>query len=273
MSDFESRVRWLTDQYTFSFDPKTYHATYYSEPDDEVKFFLEGFHRVFTQEPTLMSRPPRQRRLLEFGSGPVPIYVAAASVYTSSITMSDVLDSNRQELQNWLAGAEAALEWTPFLEYLAELEGHRSGLAVEERTRKAVQMVVPCDGAAARPLQPGGTTELPGALRPPATQLYDVIMSTLCLEFASSTLEDFREMLRRLLELVRPGGCLVLAGALGNTYYQLGRSRYPSVRLSPEDLKAALKDLLILDFRVLKRQTSKEKPADHDAVFFLVAQK
>ncbi|XP_076028536.1 nicotinamide N-methyltransferase-like isoform X2 [Oratosquilla oratoria] len=243
MSDFESRVRWLTDQYTFSFDPKTYHATYYSEPDDEVKFFLEGFHRVFTQEPTLMSRPPRQRRLLEFGSGPVPIYVAAASVYTSSITMSDVLDSNR------------------------------SGLAVEERTRKAVQMVVPCDGAAARPLQPGGTTELPGALRPPATQLYDVIMSTLCLEFASSTLEDFREMLRRLLELVRPGGCLVLAGALGNTYYQLGRSRYPSVRLSPEDLKAALKDLLILDFRVLKRQTSKEKPADHDAVFFLVAQK
>ncbi|KAG7159757.1 Indolethylamine N-methyltransferase-like [Homarus americanus] len=152
--DITSRVREIRRQYEGEFDPKEYHATYYHTLDEEVKFFLKCYHDAFNTESLLTGRSPRQRRLLEFGCGPVPVYAAAAAYYTASLTMCEILPKNREELQAWMEGGEEALDWTPFFTYLASLMPPRNGEEVAERLRDVFQLVLPCDLTQREPLSP-----------------------------------------------------------------------------------------------------------------------
>ncbi|XP_018024753.1 nicotinamide N-methyltransferase-like [Hyalella azteca] len=105
---------------------------------------------------------------------------------------------------------------------------------------------------------------------------FDVVMSTLCLEFATSSAEEYRGSVARLASFVADGGFLFMAGALDNTHYVLGTSDYPSVALSEDTVRGAIDDcrLQCLEFKTLPRTTDpKTKPADHSGVFFVVARK
>lgn len=67
-----------------------------------------------------------EKRVLEVGSGPVPIHVLSASRWSKSIICSDFLEQNRQKLTAWLsaAGHEADERWLPYAQYVAQLENN-----------------------------------------------------------------------------------------------------------------------------------------------------
>ncbi|XP_042858010.1 indolethylamine N-methyltransferase-like [Penaeus japonicus] len=261
-NDFSENAKEVKQQYLEVFDPRLYHRIYYSSLDDEVKFFLRRYHEVFTKDPLLSARCRSRRRVLEFGCGPVPVYAASAAFFTESITMSEIIPTNRSEIEFWMNSRPEALDWTPFFSYLASLGDGRKENEIADRLREVFQVVIPCDGTLEEPLAP-------------IHQKYDVIMTTLCLEFATTTKADHRAMLGRVANLLRPGGVLLMAGALGNTSYSVGSTRYPSVSLQKEDLEDAVTSaaLRVASLVTLERQTSSdEKPADHHGVFFLVAE-
>ncbi|MPC83497.1 hypothetical protein E2C01_078209 [Portunus trituberculatus] len=83
------------DQYLRHFNPRNYRATYYASVDQDMEFFLQCYHHAFHAEPRLTRLGPAQRRLLEVGCGPVPVYSACASAFASSVTMSEFLPQNR----------------------------------------------------------------------------------------------------------------------------------------------------------------------------------
>ncbi|KAF2365223.1 Methyltransferase NNMT/PNMT/TEMT, partial [Trinorchestia longiramus] len=113
------------------------------------------------------------------------------------------------------------------------------------------------------------------SLHPPAYN-FDVVMSTLCLEFATSSVEEYEGAVARLASHVVEGGYLIMAGALDNTHYVLGSKNFPSVALSEAIVgrAIALCHLTLVLYRSLPRTTHPDqKPADHSGVFFAVAMK
>ncbi len=67
-----------------------------------------------------------RKKVLEVGSGPVPIYVMSASRWSNSIVCSDFLQQNREKLTQWLsAGREADEIWSSYALYVAQLESER----------------------------------------------------------------------------------------------------------------------------------------------------
>ncbi|XP_070000422.1 indolethylamine N-methyltransferase [Penaeus vannamei] len=262
-TNFSEHVEEVKQQYLEEFDPRQYHRTFYSSLDDEVKFFLRRYQEAFTNDPLLSARCRSRRRVLEFGCGPVPVYAASAAYFTESITLGEITPANRfGNRVTWMDRRPESLDWTPFFSYLASLGDGRKAEEIAERLREVFQVVIPCDGALEEPLAP-------------IRQKYDVIMTTLCLEFATTTKDDHRTMLGRVVSLLRPGGVLLMAGALGNTSYAVGSTLYPSVSLQKEDLEEAVASvgLSVTSMATLERlTTSKEKPADHLGVFFLVAE-
>ncbi|XP_064120703.1 indolethylamine N-methyltransferase-like [Macrobrachium nipponense] len=252
-------------QYLTEFSPLEYHSTFYSALDDEVKFFLEAYHNAFEKDILLTSRGSNQRRVLDFGCGPVPVYAGTAAHFANSITMAEIAPANRQAINSWMNSEEAALDWSLFFNHIASLDGGtKAGEDYVQRLRDVFQLVVPCDGELENPLHP-------------VCQTYDIVMSTLCLEFATISLDDYRVMLANVTHLIKPGGVLMMAGALGNTSYYVGQSKYPSVSLTKEAIADAVtssETLELITLRTLDRQTSlDEKPADHSGIFFVMAQK
>lgn len=66
------------------------------------------------------------KKVLEVGSGPVPIYVMSASHWSNSIVCSDFLQQNREKLTQWLsAGREADGTWLSYAHYVAQLESEK----------------------------------------------------------------------------------------------------------------------------------------------------
>ncbi|XP_068236839.1 nicotinamide N-methyltransferase-like [Palaemon carinicauda] len=261
LSKCVSKIR---DLYLSDFNPLEYHSTFYSTLDDEVKFFLDNYHDAFQKDNLLKSLSSNKRRVLDFGCGPVPVYAATAAYFTNSITMAEIVPANRKALESWMSSEEDAIDWSQFFTHIASLDDEtRTGDEYATKLQDAFQLVVPCDGGLPNPLHP-------------VCQTYDVVMSTLCLEFATTSLDDYRSMLANVTSLIKPGGVLMMAGALGNTSYQVGQCTYPSVTLTKEDITdvfTSLETLQLVALRTLDRQTSLEKPANHKGIFFLMAQK
>ncbi|KAK4316918.1 hypothetical protein Pmani_011967 [Petrolisthes manimaculis] len=170
--------------------------------------------------------------------------------------------SGRREVEAWMQGEDDALDWTLFFNYLASLTHDRSGIEVEERLRDAFRGVVPCDLALHNPLHP-------------LQERFDVITSTLCLEFAAASPSQYSTYFSHLVNLLLPDGVLVMMGALGNTTYALDSwHHFPSVSLTEEYLRGVVtsQGLQVKSLITLDRQTKpSQKPADHTGVFFLLA--
>lgn len=251
-------------QYLQHFNPRIYHDTYYLGYDEDLMFFLRCYHDAFNNDPRLTRRSPSQRRVLELGCGPVPIYAASAAGYASSITMCEFLPQNRAEIKSWMEAKEEALDWSVFFTYLASLDPHRSVGEIEGQLRSTFKEIIPCDLEMDNPLADAAHSSS-----------YDVVMTNLCLEFVALTKDSYNLLVGRLASLLRPGGVLIMSGALGNSWYLLGDRSYPSVPLKEEDLRAILHSHCLEEVTIetLGRNDPQDKPADHNGIFFLLAQR
>ena len=66
-------------------------------------------------------------------------------------------------------------------------------------------------------------------------------------------------------------------GALAESHYYIGESRFPALSLSREKLEAAVRevgDLSVVQWEEMERVTDKSrKPTGHSAVYFMCAKK
>lgn len=64
------------------------------------------------------------RRVLEIGSGPVPIHMLSASRWTNWIVFSDYLEINRKKLCEWIARESSAVDeqWLTSAQYVSRIE-------------------------------------------------------------------------------------------------------------------------------------------------------
>ena len=83
---------------------------------------------------------------------------------------------------------------------------------LSRRVRQSVRAVVPCDVFQRPPLI---NSCRDGDADVQKTRQFDVVITTLCLEFASASAEDYRTAVGNVAALVRPSGYLIMQVCLG----------------------------------------------------------
>ncbi|XP_068179135.1 phenylethanolamine N-methyltransferase-like [Antennarius striatus] len=266
----ESDVAFMAACYE-RFDPSAYLQYYYSpeeahleREDSFMSWILACLHRAFSEGDV------RGEVLVDIGSGPALYQVMSACEVFNKIILTDFLEANRQAVRLWLQDGEGSgMDWTPYLQKVCELEGRRSSEWTEKAAelRKVVTNIVTIDVNLPHPL--------PHDVLPPFGA--DCLMSCFCMEGASPDMAMFNRALGNIGGLLRPGGHILLIGALEETYYLGGAGvKIPVLPLNEVQVYNSLKDngFSQISLEVCKLpQNIKSDMEDMSGVFYAKARK
>ncbi|XP_004591294.2 phenylethanolamine N-methyltransferase [Ochotona princeps] len=207
------------------------------------------------------------RTLIDIGSGPTVYQLLSACAHFEDITMTDFLEVNRQELELWLREEPGAFSWSGYSQHVCLIEGKGESWQEKERQLRArVKRILPIDVHQPRPLGAGSPVPLPA----------DALVSAFCLEAVSPDLASFQRALGHITTLLRPGGHLLLIGALEESWYLAGEARLVVVPVSEKEVKKALEEsgYEVRDFRTYTMPAHLRTGVDDvNGVFFVWAQK
>ncbi|XP_067827107.1 nicotinamide N-methyltransferase-like [Heptranchias perlo] len=252
------------DCYEEKFNSRIYLETYYLFPSGHLQegeylpFFLKNMVKAF-------SSGPKIHTLLEIGCGPCLHSALCASEYVEEIVVTDYVSNNRREIELWLQNDPGAFDWSPFTKFVCELEGNRKQWAEKEKKlRDSIKQVLMCDIHQSNPLYP---VEL---------EPVDCLLTSLCLEAACKDKTAYCNALRNVTSLLKPGGVLIMAGVLNETFYKVNEYVFSCLTFDRVFLEKALKEVGY-EIEQFETFTGPDKSvntlSDFEAAFFLVAHK
>ncbi|KAM8945847.1 LOW QUALITY PROTEIN: phenylethanolamine N-methyltransferase [Pelodytes ibericus] len=170
------------------------------------------------------------KTLVDIGSGPTVYQLLSAFELFEEVIMTDYLEVNREELKQWLKDEPGSFDWGPFFNHVCDLEGKgEPWQEKQKRLRERVSRVIPVNIHKPNPL---GKEVEPGSV--------DGLVSSFCLEACSPNYEAFEKALANITGLLKPGGHLLLIGALEESYYMAGDARLTVVCVTEEMVKKAI---------------------------------
>lgn len=229
-----------------SFDPLAYLKKKYSSVTEWIAQPLKELHTVFESY-----APPDSSSVsvLEYGCGPIPIYMCSAPVKATELVFAEYEKGNRDILQAWLNGDPNSPDYTPFFKYVVQqLEGQSGDEAVSKRQddlKCIVKGVVTCDATIDPPLP----IEYTGP--------YDVIFSSLCLTVTAKNIEEYSINVSRLVKILKPGGKLILNSVEardGNSHltYWVNEEKFYALSLTVESLDKVMKENGMRDVKITR---------------------
>lgn len=205
-------------------DHATVEVNYYlkrrfTDPYDKERgahpFYLQTHHSFYQN--FSKSWNADTAKFLEYGGGPVIYSLISAAPFFREITFSDYQQSNLDAVAAW-RDAQEGHNWTPYFKYtISDLEGCVDSDTVvrqrQEEARAKCKRILRGDLHASDILF--SDSEPPEDFQ----ETFDVVSSNFCCDVAASTVEEYRTNIRRLGELVKPGGFLIGLASLGVTYW------------------------------------------------------
>ncbi|XP_006833728.1 PREDICTED: phenylethanolamine N-methyltransferase [Chrysochloris asiatica] len=215
-----------------SFEPRAYLGNNYAPPRGDLsKPDGVGPWKLRCLAQTFATGEISGHTLIDIGSGPTIYQLLSACAHFEDITMTDFLEVNRQELELWLREEPGAFNWNVYSQHVCLIEGKGESWQEKEcQLRARVKRVLPIDVHQSQPLGTGSLAPLPA----------DALVSTFCLEAVSPDLASFQQALDHITTLLRPGGHLLLIGALEESWYLAGEARLMVVPVREEEVRAAL---------------------------------
>ena len=231
------------------FSPSDYLREYYSTIGKENAFLLEFLHATYYKFPI-------GGNLIEIGGGPTLYQLISASEVVESITFAEFHPDNLKVLKDWLKNNDSAFDWSPFLEYVKNLEGINSIDILEKRMRKKITRVIPCDLFNENPTS--------------KSEKFDIISMNFCAESITNTKEDFEKVMKNCLSLLKDGGYLIMTALKGANYYRVGQKNFPAYAITEDYL---LNFLEKRNFSIItKNQISAENNRDYTGIIGVCAQ-
>ena len=115
-------------------------------------------------------------------------------------------------------------DWKPYIRYVTEdLEKNPDPLAVVEREkamRVKIKEIIGCDVMS------------DNLVENRQTPLFDVIHANLCLEAVCQSLDEYVETVKKLKQMLKPGGYLLCIGSKGSSWYTCSGSGHKFYVLS-----------------------------------------
>ena len=224
--------------YDRDFDVRSYIKLSYGDPHvssanfkKELRdFVLKNVHEFYAERaPTFRAN---SARILEFGGGPIIVYLISAVPYASSIVFSDYSSSCRKAVREWINDGPDAYDWHPYFDYVIKTfendESVETPLNRAEEMKSKISSILHCDVAMENPIGKG------------YEKSFDVISVSFCFESACKSVEDVEETLKKLATLLRPGGWIRINGVLGGSYYTVNDKRFFNVTQTKESVQNAL---------------------------------
>ncbi|KAM8927194.1 nicotinamide N-methyltransferase-like [Pelodytes ibericus] len=231
-------------------------------PEDDFPEFslLELYNADFLG---LNGDMPSGRSLIDLSFGPSISHLNALADTYSEITVLDFNQSLMNNLESSKRGDPNAPDWSQALKHMAELGGNSDQLeATEQKLKKATKRVVEYD------LQKDNPTD------PVVLQESDSLLSISFLELVSEDQEAYSRNLKKISRLIKPGGHLILIGALHGTYFQLGKNNFQVLKCDSNSVKSALtKAGFTMDICKVTERKSISDLADYKEIICVVAQK
>lgn len=208
-----------------AWDPKQYLNTYFQVktlgPDSYIAWAflvheLKKLNRHFNT-------------MLDFGSGPTIFSVIPCEPYAQEIHMCDYLDVNLQEVHNWLKSKNNYFNWLPHIEEVLKIEGIKSfekALVRERAIKSKITKLINCDAGKSPPIETG--------------RRYDLIVSTYCVESATSSKETWKIYMENLLSLLSTSGVMFLSALRNCEYYKVGNLVFPCANINEKDISKLL---------------------------------
>ena len=260
--------------YSGEFNPKEFLNMSYSSFDGNpyekgvFGFYRQRLYNFYARYSCKWNN--KTARLLEFGGGPVVTSLISAVPYVNEIIFAAYLESERKEVELWKHGKEGAYDWSPHFKYVVNEVEHITGDDAwrerQELLRKRISNITACDILRDNPLL---------AVEQEA---FEIVFTSLCLEAACTTYAEYKEGIKKLVGLLKPGGFLLMVIVERQTYYVVEKKKWPSLYLTLEQVKIALAEAGTAIFVVEHEPPSLEHiqnpvVADGKGFTFLAAQK
>ena len=178
---------------------------YYNLPQEKIGEEFPGkaatfFHHFFKNYNKHWD--PQTAVQLEFGGGPSISPLFSACPFVSKIVFTEYTAVWRKQVELWKAKDPNAFDWTTFCKYVVEdLEGNKDEKEISKRLsdlHAKVTDIAECDFNRDSPI--------PSDLVPPNG--FDIISHSYVFTSCVTTKEDLVAGLKRLYELLKPGGFL-----------------------------------------------------------------
>ena len=208
--------------------------------------------------------------MLEFGGGPVIDNLISAAPYVREIVFAAYAENERKEVELWKDNKQGAHNWSPFFQFVVnKLEGKGESVWQEREAlvRDKMKAIIACNIFQEHPL--GIEHE---------EELFDIISTSLCLEAACKSYDEYKTAVKKLGKLVKLGGLIIITAVEGQTFYMVGEQKWFSLSLTHAQITEALE---LAGFEILQKPSDKRRApteqvptdSDHKAKLFVVAEK
>ena len=263
----------VMNDYHSNFSPASYLETRYKDPEKGAlhSFSLQCLHSFFSEakaKSEVANAGSHGYKVLDYGCGPAVAKVISAAAVATEVVFAEYTEKNRSAVQRWLDKDSSAWNWSPYFKHIVvTLEGQSEHEAVEREKylRSITRAVVPCDVTQDPPIVIG--FEGP----------YDVVISSLSIEAGCPTLEDYKIAVRRVSNLLKSGGSLLLYSVIRNDTskpgsYRVGSECFTEIPLTLEFIHATLKEAA-LEVVTTKYLALSDHHEFGDGAAFIVAKK
>ncbi|XP_065916898.1 nicotinamide N-methyltransferase-like [Dysidea avara] len=259
--------------YLTEFDEREYLKMFYSASDgspEEKGFAL--FHRkqVIQFYKKYNSKwDDSTARLLEFSGGAIIAGLISAVPYVNEIIFSAYTEGERKEVELWKFEKDGAHDWADHFKFVVnELENITGDAAWQDREkllRQRITAIIGCDILQDYPLS---IKQNP----------FEIISTSLCLEAVCKTYPEYKAAVKKLVSLLKPGGFLTMFVVERQTFYMVGKKRWPCFPVTLEQVKGALADagmVVLTAERDVAPISQIQNPtvSDYKAVLFVAAQR
>ena len=256
--------------YSDSFSPKEYLNLFYASYltyKEAFDFYREQLYNFYTKYSSKWNN--KTARLLEFGGGAVIAHLISAVPYVDQITFAAYLENERKEVELWKHRKEGAHDWSSHFKHVVNEVEHIAGddawQGRQELLRNRITNIIPCDIFSDNPLLV-------------KHEPFEIVFTGLCLECACTTYAEYKEGVKKLVGLLKPGGFLLMLLDERETFYMVGEKKFSCLSLTLEQVKEALVEagtaILVAEHDPAPMELI-QNPIDSDfkAFLFVAAQK
>lgn len=207
-------------------NPKDYLETYFSTLSLGSDSY-DAWEFLVRELKGLKEKP---ERILDFGSGPTLFGVIPCAPYVSEIHMCDYLDCNINAIKAWINEDADMFNWNNCIAEVLKIEGvEPTNENVKKRAtelREKISCLQHCDAGKACPLD--------------KLLEYPLIISTYCLDSATSSKNVWNVYMNNMLTLLANRGTLLLTALRKCKTYNVGKMSFPSANIDEIDVEDAL---------------------------------
>ncbi|XP_070553317.1 indolethylamine N-methyltransferase-like [Ptychodera flava] len=215
------------DAYNTDFETTTYVETLVFSDVEAIQMFNAFRFDMFQQ--TFSKSDFTGPRLLEIGGGPTIANAIHACTRFPEIIFSDYSEKCRQAVEKWVKNTPGAVDWSQFIKFVCDKEGN--GNKWEDRqamVRQSIREIIHCDIHKSNPLEPK------------VYEPFDAIMTSYCVECACPDKDSFKEAIKNIVNLLKPGGVLLIFTVLDETFYLVGEKRFYCLKVDQTFVKTAV---------------------------------